>query len=254
MTVDSSSTPISSLKEEAAKLQLKLSSEQFALHLDGKDSLSHIRNEFSLPTFKSVSPNAKIQDIDAPCTYLCGNSLGLMSKKTTQMLKEEMDVWATNGVQGHWKHPHDRAWFKLVEQLSPEMAKIVGATESEIAVMNSLTVNLHLLMAAFYKPTKERSKIMYEHHAFPSDQFAFQSQAKWHGFDPEQTLIPIKARESEYTLRTEDIIEQLEKHGKETALVIFAGVQFYTGQFFDIPAITKKAKDMVSKELLSVLH
>lgn len=202
----------------------------FAQRLDEKDPLREFRNEFHFP---------KIEGKDA--IYLIGNSLGLQPKRTKEIILEELDDWAALAGEGH---VHARRPWVTYHKLSKKyLAEIVGADESEVVAMNQLTVNLHLMMVSFYRPSKERFKIIAEAGAFSSDQYAFESQLKFHGIDPEQGLIELKPRSGEYTLRTEDIVASIREHANELALVLIGGVQYYTGQFFDIRAITKAGHD-----------
>ena len=171
-----------------------------------------------------------------PLIYFVGNSLGLMPKATRKIVEQELDDWARLGVDGHF----DAAtpWYSYHETLREPVARLVGAQPNEVVCMNSLTVNLHLLMATFYRPTKARRKILMEDPAFPSDTYAIKSQIAHHGFDPDESLLLARPREGEYAIRQEDIEALLEKHGDEIALVLFAGVNFFTGQLFDIAKIT----------------
>ena len=202
----------------------------FAKELDQKDALRHFRNQFFIP-----------QHHGKDGIYFTGNSLGLQPKLTQKYIQQELDDWAKLGVEGHFmaKNP----WMRYHEILSNQLAKIVGALPNEVVAMNQLTVNLHLLMASFYRPTKLRYKIICEAKAFPSDQYAIESQVKFHGFQPELTIIEITPREGEYTLRTEDIIATIKLHGPSTALVLFGGINYYTGQAFDMKAITAAAHE-----------
>ena len=171
--------------------------------------------------------------------YLCGNSLGLQPASAQKYLNEQLTVWQDLGVEG-WFNAKD-TWLNYHTQLTGTLAGIVGAKREEVTVMNSLTVNLHLLMVSFYKPIGNRYKIIMEGGAFPSDQYAVESQAKFHGYDPKDAVIEIFPRDGEDTLRTEDIIQTIKDHADELALVLFSGINYYTGQFFDVPAITKAA-------------
>jgi kynureninase len=206
---------------------------QFAKKLDQTDPLKKYRNQFLIPQV-----NGK------PSIYFTGNSLGLQPKSTAKFIKDELDDWATLGVEGHvhgrkpWLHYH--TFTKKI------LAEIVGAKPSEVVAMNQLTVNLHLMMVSFYRPTKNRFKILVEAGAFSSDQYAVESQLKFHarlpdgqGIKPSKGLIELKPRKGEHTLRMEDILTAIQEHGKELALVLFGGVQYYTGQFFNIKKITE---------------
>jgi kynureninase len=204
--------------------------EVFALEQDRADSLRAFRDRFHIP----VGRDGK------PLIYLVGNSLGLMPKTTRQIVDQELDDWARLAVDGHF----DAAtpWYSYHETLREPAARLVGAQPNEVVCMNSLTVNLHLLMATFYRPTKARSKILMEDPAFPSDTYAIKSQIAHHGFEPNESLLLARPREGEHAIRQEDIEVLIEKHGDEIALVLFAGVNFFTGQLFDIAKITKSAQ------------
>ena len=201
---------------------------QFAKKLDKTDSLKRFRNQFLIP---KVNGN--------PSIYFTGNSLGLQPKSTAKFIKDELDDWATLGVEGHL-HAR-RPWLYYHKFTKNALAKIVGAKPIEVVAMNQLTVNLHLMMVSFYRPTKKRFKILTEAGAFSSDQYAFESQLKFHGIKPGKGLIELKPRKGEYTLRMEDILLAIKEHGEELALIIFGGVQYYTGQFFNIKKITEAA-------------
>ena len=201
--------------------------ESFAAAMDSEDSLKIFREKFHIP--KQSNGEAVV--------YFTGNSLGLPPKTAKDYIEQELKDWATLGVEGHFaaKNP----WMPYHEFLTEPMANIVGAKISETVVMNSLTVNLHLLMVSFYRPTKEKNKIVIEASAFPSDQYAVQSQIKFHGFNVENSLIELKPRENETTLRTEDIEKTIAENADSIALVLLGGVNYYTGQKFDFEAITK---------------
>ncbi|MEO6541478.1 MAG: kynureninase [Ferruginibacter sp.] len=202
----------------------------FAKQLDEQDTLKHFRDKFYIPI---INGNESI--------YFTGNSLGLQPKTTQEYVLNELEDWASFGVEGHF---HARQpWFSYHEMFPHLLTKIIGALPEEIVVMNQLTVNLHLLMASFYQPTKERFKIICEAKAFPSDQYAFESQARFHGLDPDDVIIEVEPRAGEYVIRTEDILTTIKQHASETALVIFSGVNYYNGQVFDMKTITKAAHD-----------
>ncbi len=203
----------------------------FARSLDERDPLKGLSAHFKMP----------VQENGAPYLYFCGNSLGVQPKKAAEYLQEELDTWAQVAVEGHFvgKHP----WVNYHELLSETLARLVCAKTTEVVAMNSLTVNLHLLMASFYKPTHTRYKILVEADAFPSDLYAVASQAKWHGLDPALAVIKVSARAGEHTLHTEDILEIIEEHGDSIALVMFGGVNYYTGQVLDMKTITHAAKE-----------
>lgn len=198
----------------------------YAQQADREDALASFRNEFHLPVI-----NGK------PVIYLCGNSLGLQPKGARAAIDQELNDWAELGVEGHFKGKNP--WKYYHHFLTEQAAKVVGAKPGEVVVMNNLTANLHLMMVSFYRPTKTRYKIMMEATAFPSDQYAMESQARFHGFDPEDAIIELKPRDGEYTLRTEDIINKINEHKNDLAIIMMGGVNYYTGQAFDMEAIAK---------------
>jgi kynureninase len=199
---------------------------QFAQELDQKDPLNSYRNEFIFP-----------QHNDKNVIYFTGNSLGLQPKRTKKYVDDVMNDWANLAVEGHFYA--EKPWWDYHERFANPLSKIVGALPSEVTVMNTLTVNLHLLMVSFYRPTSKRYKIICEEKAFPSDQYMFQSQVAHHGFDPATTIVEIKRREGEHNIRLEDIVSKIEEVGDELALVLFGGVNYYTGQVFDMAAIVE---------------
>jgi kynureninase len=203
----------------------------FAKESDSKDSLKSFRNKFFIP-----------QHNGKDCIYFTGNSLGLQAKTTSQYVQQELDDWTKLGVEGHFQAKNP--WMPYHEIFPKQLSKIVGCKENEVVVMNQLTVNLHLLMVTFYRPTKQRYKIICEAKAFPSDQYAFESQVRYHGFDPDDAIVEVIPREGEYTLRTEDILSIIEQNKHSTALVLFGGVNYYTGQLFDMKSITEAAHDI----------
>ena len=201
---------------------------EFAKQLDEQDELKSFRNKFYIPIVNGKE-----------CIYFTGNSLGLQPKTTQDYVVNELEDWANFGVEGHF---HARKpWMPYHEIFPKQLSKIVGCKENEVVVMNSLTVNLHLLMVSFYRPTNERFKIICEAKAFPSDQYAFESQVKYHGLNPADVIVEVSPREGEHALRTEDILSVIQEHGETTAVVLFGGVNYYTGQLFDIKAITAAA-------------
>jgi kynureninase len=202
------------------------SSLQFARKLDSQDPLRSFRSKFHLPKVDGKT-----------AIYFAGNSLGLLPKSAKKFVDEELSDWAKLGVEGHFHSK--RPWLHYHQFSKKALSKIVGAKPGEVVAMNQLTVNLHLMMISFYRPTKERFKILTEAGAFSSDQYAFESQIKFHGFDPEKAIIELSPREGEHTLRTEDIIKAIEENKNELALIIFGAVQYYSGQFFDLEKITK---------------
>lgn len=203
-------------------------SEIFARQQDQQDQLAHFRERFHFP---------KVNGQEA--IYFCGNSLGLQPKSVKDHIDRELANWANLAVDGHFQG--EDAWFYVRKKSKPAIAEIVGAQEHEVVAMNNLSVNLHLLMISFYQPTYERYKIIVEAGAFPSDQYMLETQIKFHGLDPLDVLIELKPRPGEHTLRTEDIVEEIRKQGDSLALVNMAGLQYYTGQLFDMKAITEAA-------------
>ena len=196
-------------------------------HLDATDPLAAFRQEFHLP----AGPNGQ------PCAYFCGNSLGLMPKAARAAAEQEFDSWERLGVEGHFQAPS--FWMHYHDTLTEASARLVGALPLEVVVMNNLTVNLHLLLVSFYRPTATRYKILMEGGAFPSDQYAIESQARMHGLDPAEAIVELVPRPGEYTLRTEDIEAKIAELGNSLATVLIGGVNYYTGQAFDMAAITR---------------
>ena len=199
---------------------------EFARGLDSNDPLKEFRSKFFIPRHNGNDS-----------VYFTGNSLGLQPKSTSHFVQQELDDWARLGVEGHFhaKNP----WLSYHEIFPKQLSKIIGCRENEVVVMNQLTVNLHLLMVSFYRPAKKRFKIICEAKAFPSDQYTFESQVRFHGYDPAEAVIEVAPREGEHVIRMEDILSTIEEHGDSAALVIFGGVNYYNGQLFDMAAITK---------------
>lgn len=214
----------------------RLLSPAVAARIDAADAGVCRRDEFLLPPTEGT---ARIRTPGSPSVYLCGNSLGLQPKRTRAYITEELDKWGAHGVEGHFKTA--RPWVTIDETVRDASAALVGAVPSEVVVMNSLTVNLHLLMVSFYVPVGPRVKILLEEHAFPSDTYAVASQVLLHGGAPSTDLILVKPRAGEETLRTEDITAAIAGAGSTLALVLLPGVQYYTGQLLDIPTITAAA-------------
>lgn len=204
---------------------------EFAQKLDNEDSLGKYREEFHFP---KVAGKQVI--------YFTGNSLGLQPKSAQKFVNEIMTDWKDLAVEGHFHS--DKPWWDYHERLAAPLAKVVGAKTEEVTVMNTLTVNLHLLMVSFYRPTTRRYKIICEEKAFPSDQYMFQSQVKFHGYTPEDALVEIRKRDGENHWRTEDVIAKINEVGDELALVLIGGVNYYTGQVFDMEKITKAGKSV----------
>ena len=229
--------------------------ESFARELDAQDPLRAFRSEFHLPlagdlrrttaTAHAASPLAVADD--QPAIYLTGNSLGLQPRSTRDALMQELDDWARLGVEGHFhaKHP----WYPALEELRGSLSRLVGAKETEVVTMNSLTTNLHLLMVSFYRPTRQRFKIVMEDSAFPSDSYAIQSQADFHGrtvgagFDPKQAVVRLAARDEKTgVFTTDEILAAIDTHADTAALFLMGGVNYRTGQVFDMARITAHAQ------------
>ncbi|MBS1912446.1 MAG: kynureninase [Bacteroidetes bacterium] len=200
-----------------------------AAALDQSDPLAAFRDSYHFPRHTNGEP----------MIYLVGNSLGLQPKGVGEAIEQELRDWAELGVEGHFEAKHP--WYSYHEIFAEPAAALVGAKPGEVVVMNTLTTNLHLMMVSFYRPTSERYKIVVEWGAFPSDKYAVWSQARFHGFDPEQAVVELHPRDGQDLLLTEDIERYLAEHGHEVALVMMGGVNFYTGQAFDMERITAAA-------------
>lgn len=199
----------------------------FARSMDAQDELNAFRDQFYLPKMADGQDHV----------YLCGNSLGLQPRSTAAAIDQELRDWQHLGVEGHFhaKNP----WMPYHEFLTEAMAKVVGAKPIEVVVMNTLSVNLHLMMVSFYRPTPTRNKILIEFDAFPSDRYAVESQIRFHGYDPADCLIELKARPNEVLIRTEDIQQIIEEQGEQIALILIGNTNYYTGQFFDMKTIAE---------------
>jgi kynureninase len=201
-----------------------------AAQYDAEDALASYRELFAFP-----------QRGGHDVAYFCGNSLGLQPSTAETLVREELEDWRRYGVEGHFQSR--RPWYSYHRWFAEPLARLVGARPHEVAAMNTLTVNLHLMMTSFYRPTAERHAILLAGGEFPSDRYAIESQIRLHGLDPATSMIEIAPHEGASTLTTEDVLEAIRSRGHETALVLFSGVHFYTGQFFDIAAITRAAHE-----------
>jgi kynureninase len=201
--------------------------ETFAVEMDRRDPLAHFRQLFHFPKTKNGEE----------CIYLCGHSLGLQPKSASSFIEHALHDWAQLGVEGHFHAAHP--WMPYHRQLTQPTAALVGADPVEVVVMNSLTVNLHLMMVSFYRPSTRRHKILIERGAFPSDQYAVESQIRFHGLDPASSLLELTPREGESCLRHEDIDSLIDREGESIALILLGGVNYATGQLFDMERITK---------------
>jgi kynureninase len=198
----------------------------FAQQLDAQDQLRQYQNEFSFPQVNGKK-----------AIYFTGNSLGLQPKRARTYVDEVMNDWANLAVEGHFYA--EKPWWDYHERFANPLSQLVGALPSEVTVMNTLTVNLHLLMVSFYRPTATRYKIICEEKAFPSDQYLFQSQVNFHGYATEDAIVEVKRREGEHNIRLEDVLSKIDEVGDELALVLIGGVNYYTGQVFDMKTITE---------------
>ncbi|KAH6893408.1 pyridoxal phosphate-dependent transferase [Thelonectria olida] len=234
----------------------RLARKELAAKLDSADSLKRFRSEFNIPSKADISrttlpsdslTNNSPTDPDDEAIYLVGNSLGLQPKRTATRIQQYLATWRTQGVQGHFKPLGDSplpTWLDVDDHAAEMIAPIVGAQVDEVAVMQTLTANLHLLMAAFYKPDiKGRHKIIIENKAFPSDHYAVETQIRHHGLDPKDSMVAFDPPGSEDILSTEHIKSVIAEHAETTALLLLPGVQYYTGQFLDIPTITSFARE-----------
>ena len=212
-----------------------------AQNLDAADTLKDFQLRFHFPQHNGQN-----------CIYFCGNSLGLQPIVAKDAINAFLEDWANLGVNGHFTG--ENAWKDYHKQLTPTTAKMMGAKFHEIVIMNNLTVNLHLMMVSFYKPTKKRYKILVEGGAFPSDQYAVETQAKFHGFEPDEVMVEIFPREGETILRTQDIVAKIAELGDTLALVLFGGINYYTGQLFDMQAITAAGQKAGAKVGFDLAH
>ncbi len=201
----------------------------FAEQQDRADALAKMRDAFRVPTRADGTEQV----------YLCGHSLGLQPKTVGSIVQEELESWARRAVDGHFES--QRPWLNYHERFAPSLARLVGAQPLEVVAMNTLTVNLHLMLATFYRPTRERSKILVEKHAFSSDRYAVASQVRLHGFDPQTAMLEIGPRAGEEAVRTEDVLALIEREGAQIATVMLPGVQYLNGQRFDLRAIAEQA-------------
>lgn len=213
-----------------------------AAQLDARDPLARCAAEFHHPCDAA----------GRRYLYLCGHSLGLQPKRAAQYVEQELADWRRLGVQGH--HAAGRPWIGYHEHVAAPLAALVGAGESEVVAMNSLTVNLHLMMVSFYRPDAKRNRILIEASAFPSDRYAVVSQLEFHGFDAEQHLLEVAPREGERTLRTEDIVAAIEAQGASLALVLLPGVHYLTGQCLDLPPLIAAAQRVGARVGLDLAH
>lgn len=213
----------------------------FAQMLDQQDELRSFRNEFIMPVIDGK------QQI-----YFLGNSCGLQPKRTSAYLQQVLNKWANYGVEGFFMG--EQPWLQYHDQLIQPLSTIVGALPHEVVAMNQLTVNLHLLLVSFYQPTQKRNKIICEAKAFPSDQYMLETHVRYCGFNPNEAIIEVAPRAGEHTIRQEDILQAIQQHKDELALVLWGGLNYYTGQVFDMAAITKAAQAVGAKVGFDLAH
>ena len=214
---------------------------EFARSQDEADPLREYRDQFHFPS------------LDTPeLVYFTGHSLGLQPKTVRAAVELELDEWARYGVEGHFHSTNP--WYSYHELLTPPMAGIVGAKESEVVCMNSLTTNIHLLFVSFYRPTAERYKIISEAKTFPSDRYLLETQTRFHGFDPDDAIIEIAPRDGEWVIREDDILAAIEANADELAMVFFGGINYFNGQWFDMQALTKAAHEVGAVAAFDLAH
>ncbi|EHL01642.1 putative Kynureninase 1 [Glarea lozoyensis 74030] len=248
-----------------------ISSREHAQSLDAQDPLSHLKEQFLIPSkgqLKAESLQAASRDSASAdghdsensiyLVYLCGNSLGPQPKLVATRLQQHLNTWSSQGVFGHFKALNQSplpTWLDADAKASESIAPIVGAHPDEVAVMQTLTANLHFLMSAFYKPDiTKRHKIILETKAFPSDHFVVETQIRHHNLNPETSMITISPPTPETPLTTDHIISILDANANDTALLLLPGIQFYTGQFLNIPLITAHARSLGIFTLWDLAH
>ncbi|KAG7109173.1 Kynureninase 1 like protein [Verticillium longisporum] len=249
-----------------AKFPANANTIEYAQQMDRQDELRHFRNEFILPTKGSLKkkaingtlPNGEQLTVngetnghstspsdDTPSIYFCGNSLGVQPKAARHYLNAQLETWASIAVGGHFSALEDSplvCWQDMAEECAIKSAAIVGALPEEVVVMNTLTANLHFLMASFYRPTEKKHKIILEWRPFPSDHYAIESQIQWHGLEPKKSMVQIQP-DDDFYISTDLILRTIDEHADETALILLPGIQYYSGQLFDMERITKYAQD-----------
>jgi kynureninase len=213
----------------------------FACELDQQDELRSFREQFIIPVIDGRQQ-----------MYFLGNSLGLQPKRTNDYLQQVLNKWANYGVEGFFMG--EQPWLQYHDHLTKPLAAIVGALPHEVVAMNQLTVNLHLLLVSFYNPGQKRNKIICEAKAFPSDQYMLETHVKYCGFNPNEVIVEVGPRQGEHTIRHEDILQAIQQHKDELALVLWGGLNYYTGQLFDMAAITKAAQAVGAKVGFDLAH
>ncbi|KAF5123994.1 Kynureninase 1 [Metarhizium anisopliae] len=247
----------------AAKFPADANTLAFAQKLDSQDQLKHLRDEFVLPTKGSLKKRAldgslpgqsasngingaggQPADADKPCLYFVGNSLGAQPRAVREYLDAQLETWASIGVNGHFTDMDNSPltqWQDMAEDCAKKSSDLVGASPHEIVIMNTLTINLHVMMASFYKPTAKRHKVILEWKPFPSDHYAIESQVIWHGHDPDKSMVKIEPDDNSL-IPTDKILRTIDEHAEETALLLLPGIQYYSGQLFDMASITAYAR------------
>ncbi|KAL4785286.1 pyridoxal phosphate-dependent transferase [Aspergillus varians] len=222
-------------------------SEEYAVSLDAADPLAAFRDKFIIPSKANIACKklAKPNLSTDRCIYFCGNSLGIQPKVTSKYLEAHLDTWSSIGVNGHFTKIEDsplEPWQLLADQAADSMCKIVGAAPEEVTAMGTLTANLHMLMASFYKPTSAKHKILLDWKAFPSDHYAIESHIAWHDLDPKKSMVLIGPDEGDHKISTQKILSYIDQHADEAAMLLLPGIQYYTGQLFDLKTITEYAQ------------
>ncbi|KAJ5596028.1 Kynureninase 2 [Penicillium hetheringtonii] len=236
------------VKSPKPSFPAEATSKEYAISLDKSDPLRALRDEFIIPSKANLASKklAKPGLSNEPSIYFCGNSLGIQPKAVAKYMEAQLDTWSGIGVCGHFTDLEGSPlsqWQVLSEQAAASMSKIIGAAPDEVAAMGTLTMNLHLLLASFYRPTETRRKILMDWKAFPSDHYAIESHIAWHGLDSKDNMVLIGPDEGTYEIPTEKILSVIDQHVDDAAVILLPGIQYYTGQLFDIPRITKYAQE-----------
>ncbi|KAL1304418.1 hypothetical protein AAFC00_003416 [Neodothiora populina] len=218
----------------------------YARKMDAQDPLKHLREQFIIPSVTDISRGELSTNDDnaEKSIYFCGNSLGLQPKAVREYVNGQLSTWSTIAVKGHFQTLESspiKPWQHMAQSCAEASAPIVGALPSEVAIMNSLTVNLHFLLASFYRPTAKRNKIIMDWKAFPSDHYAIETQIQWHGYDPKEAMVLV-APDDDFTISTQKILDTIDEHAADAALFLLPGIQYYSGQYFDIKTITAHAR------------
>ncbi|CAG8433898.1 12131_t:CDS:2 [Ambispora gerdemannii] len=244
-----------SISKLAGKADLAPTSLEFAQNLDKHDDLSHLRQEFQIPKVRDVvSKGTVLENANDDAVYIASNSIGLLSKRSRELINEEIDVWATRGELGFHTHPHDRPWDRIDETVISKLATLIGAKPVEVAVKGDIKTNLSNLLTTFYTPTKDRHKILIEHKASPTDMFSVDSQIKSHGYDPAESILKVESTSGRVTTENPDILNLINKEGDTISVVFLGAVNYYTGQLFHLEKITKAAHKKGCVVILDLAH